>query len=150
MAFLSARTARGDNDLVPRRGRRFDLVLISEMMEESLVLLHRELGIPLEEVYAGHFKDSAGAAVSPTPRQTSMMEELMALDHKLYAHFHRLLERKWAAAEKAGAAAELERLRSQAARVDESCARRECPVALITDPSPPDGYIEHFRARDGP
>ena len=133
---------------IKKTGQRFDLVMITEMFDESLVLLKRLLGVPIEEVYAGQFKEGNRKTV-PTSHQEKMIEEVSAVDREIYKHFASKLEEKWHAAKKDGGEGQLEQLQKLAKKVDPACRKKtsSCSAALRTSGDPPHGYMEHLHAR---
>merc|ERR1711937_870660 len=129
----------GEEAFIKKTGSRFDLVMITEMLDESLVLLKRMLGVPIGEVYAGWFKENTGKRTKPTERQEKMIEEVTQLDHKLYSHFRSRLEGEWRSAKHSGGESQLQALKKQAREVDPACRKKNnkvCPVALRTDVDP--------------
>jgi hypothetical protein len=130
---------------------RFDLVMITEMFEESLVLLKQELGVPIEEVYAGHFKEDTDSRTKVTAVQKEMIHTVTNVDRKLYSHFRSTLEARWHKQAKVGKVKGLLRqLKQQAKTVDAACEANEpvCSAALRTDVGNADGYHAHLRERE--
>jgi hypothetical protein len=129
---------------VTEMDKRIDLVMITEMFDESLVLLKKLLGVPIEEVYAGHFKENSGARTKPTPEQVGMIRSVTSVDRRLYDHFHKKLEGQWIRADRRDLL--MKRLKEQADTLDLACINEEkvCSRALRTDVA---GYHFHLRTR---
>jgi hypothetical protein len=69
----------------------FDLVMISEEMDVSLVLLARLLEWPLERVVSLKLNSRNDAAKLPlTPREKAILREANYADTLLYEHFYRI------------------------------------------------------------
>ncbi|XP_037704628.1 galactose-3-O-sulfotransferase 2, partial [Choloepus didactylus] len=111
--------------------RRFQLVLIAEHFDESMVLLRRALRWRLDDVVAFRLNARSAASVAHlSPAALERAQRWCALDWRLYQHFNRTF---WARAY-----AELgpRRLRAEVARL--RARRRELSALCLQDGAPQD------------
>ncbi|CAG0915764.1 unnamed protein product [Notodromas monacha] len=118
--------------------RLFDLVLIMERMEESLVLMRHQLGWDLEDVLAFHHNSAMNQGTETLSKtQLQDLDNLLSDDHKLYSKFEAILEAKiqeFGHQRMADEVAALKCLQEQAA---EMCQVQELPPAKLPLPYRP-------------
>jgi len=137
---------------IAKMDSKLDQVLLLESLDESLVLLSRALGVPLEEMVTMHFRSSGAPPLRPTPAEIETMQMVNRVDFALYEHFSQVFHRRWASGA-SGKEADLDRLRELRAQVVQACsasshgassAGNRCPRALLAEEAE---YTNHLIRR---
>lgn len=103
---------------------RLGLVLLTEHLDEGLVLLGRHLGLGLEDL--AHLNLKVGSPqLTPTMEEAEQLEDIEHVDTLLYGHFNRTFWRSWAEAGGDEAlAGSLRTLRKLNAELEASCSKQ--------------------------
>ena len=116
--------------LIEKTEKNFDLIMISEYLPESLVLVQTDLNLTLEDV--SYFsKNVAVHKRVVSARYTKLANKWQYLDHALYDHFNKTL---WRKIEKFGvermerAVADLKQLNMKKSK---NCIKNRVPVSKL-------------------
>lgn len=151
---VSERDARAVRQWVSSTLAELELVLLTEQMEEGLLLLRHTLNrsVALQELAVRRFKDAAGTESRYVPfsaAQKGRVRNINRLDAELYAAAASRFRRQWESLPQ-HARAELQQLREANERLARACDRpaprrgRDCPQAVLTGNV---AYSRHLKRR---
>jgi len=136
---------RRDNDteavarFVEWLDRTLDLVFLTERYDEGLILLGQRTGLGLDDLRYVRMKESSAEEIAPpTDQERRDLEEFLAVDNALFAHFSKRFQRDWdAAGGDAVLGPEVQELRRRNAELERACAEPRnvtaCPSLFLAD-----------------
>lgn len=111
----------------------FDYVMLTDMFDESLVLLKEKLDLTLEHVSNVHFKEHHYHDSEPTAEQRKELQDLLHVDFSLYHHYKQKLLKEW---ERDGHSTDLDKLKELNKQVANSCNEKlmgKCSWGMTAD-----------------
>merc|ERR1712228_642202 len=73
----------------------FDYVMLTDMFDESLVLLQHKLDLPVEKVANVHFKAASYYDPEPSAEQYKELQDLLHVDFILYDQYKQKFLNEW-------------------------------------------------------
>jgi len=104
--------------------------IITEYMDEGLVLLSHELQVDLEEMKYIKMKDNTKHKVLPSESQRQIIASMNTVDSALYAHWNRSFWQKWTSGNLTQLNSDLVKLRRLNLELSDACNRHDveaCP-----------------------
>lgn len=114
----------------------FNSSIITEYMDEGLVLLSHQLQVDLEEMTYVKMKDNTKNKVLPSESQRRQIAALNAVDSALYAHWNRSFWQKWTSGNMSQLHSDLVKLRRLNEELSDACHRHDvgaCPPNVTAD-----------------
>lgn len=111
----------------------FDYVMLTDMFDESLVLLKEKLDLTLEQVSNAHFKARHYNDSEPTAEQHKELQDLSHVDFALYNHYKQKLLKEW---ERDGHSTDLDKLKELNKQIANACHHKhmeKCPWEMTAD-----------------
>ena len=115
--------------------KSFDLVLIAEQFDQSLILLSDELCWPLQNVTSLKLNArKKSSIVTLSPRSRALLKEWLWADYILYNHFREKLERRIIQFGVERMTREVGALKTLNKKVNEKCVMKEVTNTKTLDP----------------